>query len=269
MAHREALKCLVTRQEVRDSFHLDRKVVRDHCPFSEPSPYISEIPSTSLTLFVSPWGSLKTLLSTQFMGPPKLLTVIFPYEWLVLAHASQLPKSYQIRNKPASISPQAVYLLVNDPRPSTSSSQPWFTAWNHLGTSKPSTSSSHLQIALKLVLCAPGQNGWSWMYQQQSRLNCNRRVYTAHTVGVPWVPSLGNRGGCATGPYRTHTTLCHSTKPGRHSSNLIHRNKHREAVKIRWQRNMAQMKVQNKTPEKKLHKMERSHLQMQNSKHWL
>ena len=156
MAHREALKCLVTRQEVRDSFHLDRKVVRDHCPFSEPSPYISEIPSTSLPLFVSPWGSLETLLSTQFMGPPKLLTVIFPYEWLVLAHASQLPKSYQIGNKPASKSPQAAYLLVNDPRPSTSSSQPRFTAWLCLGISKPSMESQPSQIALELRQGAPG-----------------------------------------------------------------------------------------------------------------
>ena len=34
------------------------------------------------------------------------------------------------------------------PRPATSSSWPWFTAWPHLGTSKPSTSSSHLQIIL-------------------------------------------------------------------------------------------------------------------------
>ena len=32
---------------------------------------------------------------------------------------------------------------------------------------------------------------------------------------------------------------------------LIHRNKHREAVKMRRQRNMAQMTEQNKTPQKK------------------
>ena len=35
---------------------------------------------------------------------------------------------------------------------------------------------------------------------------------------------------------------------------LIHRNKHREAVKLRTQRNMAQMKEQNKTLEKELNK---------------
>ena len=41
---------------------------------------------------------------------------------------------------------------------------------------------------------------------------------------------------------------------------LIHRNKHREAAKIRRQRNVAQMKEQNKTPEKELNKMEISNL---------
>ena len=37
---------------------------------------------------------------------------------------------------------------------------------------------------------------------------------------------------------------------------LIHRNKHREAAKMRRQINMAQMKKQNKTPEKELNKIE-------------
>ena len=37
---------------------------------------------------------------------------------------------------------------------------------------------------------------------------------------------------------------------------LIHRNKHREAAKIRKQRGMAQMKEQVKTREKELNKME-------------
>ena len=37
---------------------------------------------------------------------------------------------------------------------------------------------------------------------------------------------------------------------------LIHRNKYREAAKMRRQRNMAQMKEQIKTPEKELNEME-------------
>ena len=41
---------------------------------------------------------------------------------------------------------------------------------------------------------------------------------------------------------------------------LIHKNKHREAVKTRRQRTMAQMKEQIKTPEKELNKIEISNL---------
>ena len=41
---------------------------------------------------------------------------------------------------------------------------------------------------------------------------------------------------------------------------LIHRNKHRDAAKMRRQRNMAQMKEQIKTPEKELNEMEISNL---------
>ena len=41
---------------------------------------------------------------------------------------------------------------------------------------------------------------------------------------------------------------------------LIHRNNHREAAKLRRQRNMAQMKEQNKTPQKELSKTEIANL---------
>ena len=41
---------------------------------------------------------------------------------------------------------------------------------------------------------------------------------------------------------------------------LIHRNKHTEAAKMKRQRNMAQMKEQNKTPEKELNKKKISNL---------
>ena len=40
----------------------------------------------------------------------------------------------------------------------------------------------------------------------------------------------------------------------------MHKNKHREAAKMRKQRNMTQMKEQNKTTEKELNKMNRSNL---------
>ena len=54
--------------------------------------------------------------------------------------------------------------------------------------------------------------------QQQSRLNYKRRVYSAQKKGTPRVPSLGDRGGCATGSYRTPTTLGHTTKTWSQSS---------------------------------------------------
>ena len=41
---------------------------------------------------------------------------------------------------------------------------------------------------------------------------------------------------------------------------LIYRNKHREAAKMRRQRNMAQMKEQIKSPQRELNKMEISNL---------
>ena len=43
-------------------------------------------------------------------------------------------------------------------------------------------------------------------------------------------------------------------------SSLIHRNKHREDAKMRRQRNLSQMKEQNKTPEKELNEMKIANL---------
>ena len=48
----------------------------------------------------------------------------------------------------------------------------------------------------------------------------------------------------------------------------MYRTKHREAAKLRIQRNMTQMKEQNKTPEKELSKTEIGNYQMQSSKLW-
>ena len=53
---------------------------------------------------------------------------------------------------------------------------------------------------------------------QQLRLNYKRRVYSAHMKGAPQVHSLGDRGGCVIGPYRTPTILGYATKTGSHSS---------------------------------------------------
>ena len=71
---------------------------------------------------------------------------------------------------------------------------------------------------------------------------------------------MGDKGGCATGPYRTHTALGHTTKTESKQLYLIHRNKHREAAKMRRQRNVAQMKKQVQFSEKGLYKKEISNL---------
>ena len=54
--------------------------------------------------------------------------------------------------------------------------------------------------------------------QQQSKLKYKRRGYSVHAEGTTQVSSLGDRGGCATGPYRTPTTLGHTTKTRSQSS---------------------------------------------------
>ena len=62
-----------------------------------------------------------------------------------------------LKQQPLSLSPQAPYLLLSGCRPGTSSSQPRFTAWLHLGISKPSTSSSHLRLLYSSGRVTPGK----------------------------------------------------------------------------------------------------------------
>ena len=83
-------------------------------------------------------------------------------------------------------------------------------------------------------------------------------MYSAYTEGALQAPKLSDREGYATGPCRTPTALGHTTESKQ--LHLIQRNKHREAAKMRRQRDMAQMKEQIKTPEKELNKMEISSL---------
>ena len=81
--------------------------------------------------------------------------------------------------------------------------------------------------------------------------------HKVHTLSSPLVL---DRGGCAAGTYKTPTTVDHATHTESHNSYLMHRNKHREAAKMKRQRNNAQMKERIKTPEKELNKMEISNL---------
>ena len=196
-------------------------------------------------------------------------------------------------------------------RPDTGNSETRFTAWLHLGISKPSTSGSHLmwlyssgrvywekhrwclnlhhlgnpracastgqlqttlehhhpvpaQLILhrgqRLVISGHSQSlqltglgkSLPLISQQQPRINYKRRVYSAHTKGVPQVPSLGDRGGCLCDWTLQDTYYIRPHYQDLESRQLyiIHRNKHREAAKMRRQRNMAQMKEWFKTPEK-------------------
>ena len=52
---------------------------------------------------------------------------------------------------------QPLYPLLSVPRPSSSSSQPRFIAWFHLGISKPNISSSHLRLLCNSYRVAPGK----------------------------------------------------------------------------------------------------------------
>ena len=61
-------------------------------------------------------------------------------------------------------------------------------------------------------------------------------------------------------PWQLHKALTHTIYRCSYRESkqfyLIHRNKHREAAKLKRQGNMAQMKEQNKIPGKKLNEME-------------
>ena len=72
----------------------------------------------------------------------------FSCKWPLLAQALDFHK---ISQRSSILSLHTLYLWLSCPRPGTSKSQSWFTAWPLPGPSKPSTSSSHLQIVLQLM----------------------------------------------------------------------------------------------------------------------
>ena len=92
-------ECLALGQELEGWLSPRQKYYRSHCSVSEPSSCrhrqagtITKSPSTWLTLFTLPCDSLRPH-PTQFLGPPKLLPVRFPYKWPILAHAFTFLKS--------------------------------------------------------------------------------------------------------------------------------------------------------------------------------
>ena len=89
-------------------------------------------------------------------------------------------------------------------------------------------------------------------------------MYSAHTKGTPEAPSLGDERLGHWTLQDTYYIRPHYKDRQSQQLHLIHRNKHRDAVKMCRQRNMAQMKEQRKTPQE-LNKMWRSIYQMQSS----
>ena len=141
-------------------------------------------------------------------------------------------------------------LLLGNPRASTSSGQLQTMSEHH------HTAPTELVLHRGLVVSGHSQSlkltglgkSLPLICQQQSNLNYKRRVYSAHMKGTPGVHSLSDRRGYATGYY----IRPHYQDRGSQKLYLIQRNKHREAAKMRRQRNMPQMKELIKTPGKEL-----------------
>ena len=92
------------------------------------------------------------------------------------------------------------------------------------------------------------------MHHQQSRLNNDRRVHTAH-VGVTGATGSGDIGGWVTGPTRHLLYKATLLRLGDIIDLPNTRNKHREVAKMERQINMSQMKEEKPT-ENELNEME-------------
>ena len=84
-----------------------------------------------------------------------------------------------------------------------------WSATDHAGAPPPFPCTQTLHRVRRLVVTRHSQSlqltglvkSLPLTCQRQSRLNFRSRAYSVHTEGTPRVPSLGDRGGCATGPY--------------------------------------------------------------------
>ena len=108
VASEEKLKHLASRSEKRDSFSQRGRWAEAifflTTPLTEPQYhrasrwmlyFLANLANTVCPTLVI--DSLR-FCPNQLVGSPKQLTVAFPYKWLVLAYASQLPKSSEISN---------------------------------------------------------------------------------------------------------------------------------------------------------------------------
>ena len=100
---------------------------------------------------------------------------------------------------------------LGNPRVSTPSGQPQTMSEHH----HPAPAQLILHGGWRLVVSGHSQSlqltglgkSLPLICQQLPSLNYKRRVCSAHTKGAPRTPSLGDREGCATDPYRTPTIL--------------------------------------------------------------
>ena len=90
VAEWERLKCLALGQEEVVPFLSPTPAE----PWNKQASAIFETPLTWPTLFNPPWRSSETPPHPTY-GPTQ---AAFPYDWLVLAYVSQLPKLYQTSN---------------------------------------------------------------------------------------------------------------------------------------------------------------------------
>ena len=150
------------RTRAGSSFPPDRSAGRDHCFFSEILPHRSTKPSgrSYLRLHQPNLHCLPDLVIPSGPTTPKFWTHPSCFQWLFHTNGLSWPmfRSFLSSLNTSNWLWWAPYLSLISPRPGTSSNRPWFTAWPHMGTSKPNTSSSHLQIALQLMLCGSRQN---------------------------------------------------------------------------------------------------------------
>ena len=139
-----------------------------HCWFSEPSTHRLTEPegryhildsltrvNTVCPALEMPWGSTPSNL--------QLLTGMkgscFPYEGLMLYNfLNPFKQATASLSEPLASELPVPNFLLGDSRHGTSSSQPRFTTWLHLGISKPrGTRSSHLRLLYSSCRAVPGK----------------------------------------------------------------------------------------------------------------
>ena len=110
------------------------------------------------------------------------------WSWLMLHNFLNL-----LKQATASLSElPALYLLLSGPRPGTSCSQTNFTAWLHLGISKPSTNSSHLRLLYSSGRMPQAKHKWgltlsctTWGNPRTNKPSAQLQIKSEHCHPAP------------------------------------------------------------------------------------